>query len=84
MSANAWSSVGGWEPERQSLVAAAATRRVPPSLVKRAVQAWRKKLIPTATIAGLFDEDTQTIGRSLAEIGIEQDLGSLADATPVR
>ena len=72
LSANAWSSVGGWGPQRQSLSAAASTRRVPPALVARALDAWRQALIPAATIARLLDEEPDTLRDQLRDLGIEQ------------
>lgn len=72
VSADAWSSVGGWAPERQSLAAGSATRRVPHVLIDRALTAWRQGLIPTATIARLLHQDPVTLGDQLTELGIEQ------------
>lgn len=72
VSADAWSSVGNWGPERQSLSAASATRRVPPPLIARDLRAWQQTLIPTATIARLIHEDPDILNQQLAELGIEQ------------
>lgn len=72
VSADTWSNVGGWAPERQSLAAASATRRVPPRLVSRALHAWQQSLIPTATIARLLHQEPDLVGAQLSELGIEQ------------
>jgi len=73
VSANSWSVLGGWEPERHSLAAASATRRVPPALIERALRAWTRTLIPSATIARLLAEETEAVERRLSELGIAQD-----------
>jgi Zn-dependent peptidase ImmA (M78 family)/transcriptional regulator with XRE-family HTH domain len=78
VSANSWSVLGGWEPERHSLAAASATRRVPPALIERALRAWTRALIPSATIARLLAEETEAVEARLRELGIEQDESLLA------
>lgn len=78
VSANSWSVLGGWEPERHSLAAGAATRRVPPALIERALRAWTRALIPSATIARLLAEETDALEARLRELGIEQDESLLA------
>lgn len=78
LSANSWSVLGGWEPERHSLAAASATRRVPPALIEQAVRAWKRTLIPSATIARLLAEETEAVEARLRELGIGQDESLLA------
>lgn len=72
VSADTWSSLGGWAPERESLAAAADTRRVPPHLIERAIHAWQRGLIPSATIARVHDEDPNVVNQRLLELGLEQ------------
>ena len=78
VSANSWSVLGGWEPERHSLAAASATRRVPPALIERALRAWTRAMIPSATIARLLAEETEAVEARLRELGIQRDESLLA------
>jgi Zn-dependent peptidase ImmA (M78 family)/transcriptional regulator with XRE-family HTH domain len=78
VSANTWSMLGGWQPERHSLTAGSEARRVPPALVARALQAWTRALIPTATIARLLAEDTTAVEQRLHELGVQRDASLLA------
>ena len=71
VSADTWSRLGGWEPERRALAAASNTRRVPPMLLRRAHAAFRAGRIPSATLARTLNEDTTTVDRSLLELGVE-------------
>ena len=78
VSTDTWSNLGGWGPERQSLSAASATRRVPPTLVTRALRAWQQSLIPAATIARLLDQDPEVVRQQLSELDIAQDKDTTA------
>ena len=73
VSAEAWSGIGGWAPERGSLAAAASMRRIPPLLADRALEAWRNSRIPAATIGRLLNYSTEQVESLLKEVGIEQD-----------
>jgi Zn-dependent peptidase ImmA (M78 family)/transcriptional regulator with XRE-family HTH domain len=71
VSANTWSRLGGWEPQRRALAAAANTRRVPPGLLSRARDAWQAGLIPAATIARVLREETEAVVHDLSELRVE-------------
>lgn len=66
LSADTWSAVGGWAPERASLAAAAETRRVPPALANRAIQAWRSDLLAVSALARLLDRKPSDVAAELA------------------
>jgi Zn-dependent peptidase ImmA (M78 family)/transcriptional regulator with XRE-family HTH domain len=72
VSSEAWSRVGGWAPERESLAAAASARRIPPRLAERALEAWRNRRIPAATIGRLLNYPTEQVEVLLEEVGVEQ------------
>lgn len=71
MSAEVWSEIGGWAPERQSLCAAAAARRIPRNLALRALSAWQRGLIPVSALARLHGTDSATMRGNLAASGIQ-------------
>jgi Zn-dependent peptidase ImmA (M78 family) len=70
--AEAWSRLGGWAPERDSLTASAKTRRIPPGLAESARLAWQDRRIPSATLGRLLGLDTDEVEALLRQVGVEQ------------
>lgn len=68
----AWSRLGGWAPERDSLAASAKARRVPPALAKAARLAWQDRRIPAATLGRLLGFETEETESLLREVGVTQ------------
>lgn len=72
MSADTWGLIGGWDPERRAISTTAQTRRVPPGLAERTLDAWQRSLIPLATLSRLLGEDEVTLTENVRELHLDQ------------